>query len=161
VIVADLNRTEGRTFPARRRTQPIAGGLSSIQTRHFAMGLVTLEPQGGQVPWHNHDQEEVYLVLEGDGEMVLGEEIRILSAGQAVYIPSSVHHQLTNLGKAPLRMLFTYGPGGEVAHWRQELDNTLPRAGAGAPPLPKGACPQFQPRSGSVSDAESSEKGRS
>jgi hypothetical protein len=29
-----------------------------------------------------------------------------------------------------------------VAHWRQELDGTLPRAGADAPPLPAGARPQ-------------------
>jgi len=29
-----------------------------------------------------------------------------------------------------------------VAHWRQELDGTLPRAGEQAPPLPEGAQPQ-------------------
>ena len=34
------------------------------------------------------------------------------------------------------------GPAGDVAHWRQELDGTLPRAGVEAPPLPAGARPQ-------------------
>ena len=160
MIVADLNRMEGRTYPARRRTQPIAGGLSPIRTRHFNLGLVTLEPLGGQVPWHNQEQEEVYFILEGDGEMVLGEEFQTLHAGQAVYIPPSVHHQLTNCGKTPLRMMYAYGPAGEVAHWRQELDNTLPRAGLTAPPLPKGACPQFQQDAGSIPGAETSEKNR-
>jgi hypothetical protein len=29
-----------------------------------------------------------------------------------------------------------------VAHWRQELSGTLPRAGVEAPPLPEGARPQ-------------------
>jgi len=30
-----------------------------------------------------------------------------------------------------------------VAHWRQELEGTLPRAGVDAPTLPTGAQPQF------------------
>ena len=39
-------------------------------------------------------------------------------------------------------MIYCYGPAGDVAHWRQELDGTLPRAGHEAPPLPPGARPQ-------------------
>ena len=106
------------------------------------MGYVTLEPNGGQVPWHNHAQEEVYFVLEGTGEICLGEERQTVRGGQAVYIPSLVFHQMTNIGDTPLRMLYCYGPAGEVAHWRQELEGTLPQAGEDAPPLPQGAHPQ-------------------
>jgi mannose-6-phosphate isomerase-like protein (cupin superfamily) len=106
------------------------------------MGYVTLDPQGGQVPWHNQDQEEVYFILEGTGEMCLGEERRVVTGGQAVYIPPKVYHQLTNIGDTPLRMIYVYGPAGDVAHWRQELEGTLPRAGIEAPPLPPGARPQ-------------------
>jgi quercetin dioxygenase-like cupin family protein len=139
VTIADLNTIEGRSYPARRRTQNVAGGLSPIQAEHFAIGYVTLEPRGGQVPWHNQAQEEVYLVLDGTGEMCLGEERQIVTSGQAVYIPSGVFHQLTNIGDAPLRMLYCYGPAGDVAHWKQELNGTLPKAGVDAPPLPPGA----------------------
>jgi mannose-6-phosphate isomerase-like protein (cupin superfamily) len=106
------------------------------------MGHVTLEPNGGQVPWHNQEQEEIYFVIEGEGEMCLGEERTRLSTGQAVYIPSKVFHQLTNVGSTPLRMMYCYGPAGDVAHWRQELEGTLPKAGVHAPPLPEGARPQ-------------------
>ena len=67
MIIADLNCIEGRTYPARRRTQNLVGGASPIQATHFSMGYVTLEPDGGQVPWHNQEQEEVYFILEGDG----------------------------------------------------------------------------------------------
>ncbi|MFO1529395.1 MAG: cupin domain-containing protein [Kiritimatiellia bacterium] len=74
------------------------------------MGFVTLEPDGGQVPWHNQEQEEVYFVLEGTGEMCLGEEVRELTAGQAVFIPPGVYHQLSNKGSTPLKMMYCYGP---------------------------------------------------
>ena len=63
------------------------------------------------------------------GEMCLGDERQTLTGGQAVYIPPGVFHQLTNIGPTPLRMIYCYGPAGDVAHWRQELDGTLPKAG--------------------------------
>jgi mannose-6-phosphate isomerase-like protein (cupin superfamily) len=142
MITADLAAIAGRTYPARRRTQNLVGGASPIQATSFSMGNVTLEPNGGQVPWHNQEQEEIYFVVEGEGEMCLGTERQPLTTGQAVYIPSGVFHQLTNTGSTPLRMIYCYGPAGDVAHWRQELDGTLPRAGVEAPPLPHGAQPQ-------------------
>jgi quercetin dioxygenase-like cupin family protein len=142
VIVARLAEIEGRTYPARRRTQNLVGGASPIQTPTFAMGFVTLEPRGGQVPWHNQDQDEVYFLLDGTAEMCLGGERQTLRGGEAVYIPSGVFHQLTNVGETPARMIYAYGPAGDVAHWKQELEGTLPRAGDEAPPLPEGAWPQ-------------------
>jgi len=142
MIVADLNEIAGRVYPARRRTQNLVGGASPIQATNFSIGFVTLEPRGGQVPWHNQDQEEVYFVVDGTGEMCLGEERRIVRTGQAVFIPPRVFHQMTNVGDTPLKMIYCYGPAGDVAHWKQELEGTLPRAGEQAPPLPPGAWPQ-------------------
>lgn len=142
MIIARLAEIAGRRYPARRRTQNVVGGASPIQAEAFALGMVTLDPEGGQVPWHNQDQEEVYFVLEGTGEMCLGDERREIRSGEAVYIPPGVFHQLTNTSAEPMRMVYCYGPAGDVAHWRQELEGTLPRAGVEAPPLPSGAWPQ-------------------
>lgn len=142
MIVADLGAIEGRRYPAGRLTQNLVGGTSPIQAKGFCMGHVTLDPRGGQVPWHNHDQEEVYVVLDGTGEMCVGEERRTVTGGQAAFVPPGIFHQLTNSGDTPLRLLYCYAPAGDVAHWRQELGGTLPRAGCEAPPLPIGAWPQ-------------------
>lgn len=142
MTVSDLNEITGRTYPARRRTQNLVGGAAAIQASQFSMGYVTLEPDGGQVPWHNQEQEEVYFVVSGCGEMCLGEEKSELSGGQAVYIPTGVYHQLTNTGKVPLIMIYCYGPAGDVDHWKQELAGTLPKEGVDVPALPTGARPQ-------------------
>lgn len=142
MTIADLKEIAGRVYPARRRTQNIVGGASPIQASSFAVGNVTLEPNGGQVPWHNQEQEEVYFIVEGTCEMCLGEERTTLTTGQSVYIPSGIFHQLTNIGDTPARMIYIYGPAGDVAHWRQELAGTLPKAGIDVPPLPEGAQPQ-------------------
>jgi mannose-6-phosphate isomerase-like protein (cupin superfamily) len=147
MIIADSNKLGGRTYPARRKTINLVGGTSPIQAQNFCIGSVILEPYGGQVPWHNQEQEEVYIILEGKGEMCLGEERTVVTSGQAVYIPPNIFHQLTNIEKYPLKMIYCYGPPGEVAHWKQELEGTLPRAGIDVPPLPEGAWPQASNKS--------------
>ena len=143
MIIADLAKMEGRRYPAGRRTQNVVGGGSPIQAKNFCLGYVTLEPCGGQVPWHQQEQEEVYFVLEGRGEMCVGDQREMVSSGQAVYIPPGVFHQMTNVGETVLVMIYCYSPAGDVAHWRQELSGTLPKAGIDAPPLPKGAHRQW------------------
>jgi mannose-6-phosphate isomerase-like protein (cupin superfamily) len=142
MTVADLSKIPGRTYPAGRRTQNLVGGASPIQAKNFCMGHVTLESGGGQVPWHNHEQEEVYFIVRGTGEACMGEERIVLTAGQAMHVPAKVFHQLTNIGTEALTMVYVYAPAGDVPHWRQELEGTLPRAGIEAPPLPSGARPQ-------------------
>ena len=142
MTTVDLHTLIGRTYPARRTTYNLVGGSSPVSSPHFALGYVVLDPDGGQVPWHNHEQAEIYFVLQGKGQMCVGNEVQDLREGQMVHIPSAEFHQLTNTGSEPLRMVYCYAPAGDVLHWRQELAGTLPRAGDGAPALPAGAAPQ-------------------
>ena len=142
MTTADLSKIEGRTYPAGRKTQNLVGGASPIKANGFCMGYVTLQRGGGQVPWHDHPQEEVYFIISGTAEACVGQERATVRAGQALYVPPGTFHQLTNLGSEPTVFLYAYAPAGEVAHWRQELDGSLPRAGREAPPLPAGARPQ-------------------
>lgn len=110
--ISDLNEIEGQRFPARRLTKNIVGGSSSIQAKNFSLGMVTLDPEGGQMPWHNHPQEEIYMILERIGEICLGSERQKIHAGQTVYIPSNEFHQLANVGDIPLQFIYCYGPAG-------------------------------------------------
>lgn len=142
MIIGDLKEIAGRTYPAQRLTQNLVGGMSPVQCENFAMGFVTLDPNGGQVPWHNQEQEEVYFVVSGKTEMCLGEERREMCAGQIVHIPSGVFHQMTNIGDETATFIYCYGPAGDVAHWKQELAGTLPKEGVDVPALPDGAQPQ-------------------
>jgi len=142
MIIADLAAIQGRWFPARRWGRTFVGKGQAIEAKHFAMGYVILEPNGGQVPWHDHENEEVYYLMEGTFEMCVGTERKELTGEQAVYVPPGQFHQLTNIGQTEARFVYVFAPAGEAAHWRQELAGNLPRAGVKAPPLPPGAWPQ-------------------
>ncbi|MCX6943879.1 MAG: cupin domain-containing protein, partial [Opitutales bacterium] len=78
MIIADIAKIPGRTFPARRMGRGLVGQAGQpIPAKGFTMGYVVLEPNGGQVPWHNQEQEEVYFIVEGAAQMCLGKEVRI------------------------------------------------------------------------------------
>lgn len=55
---------------------------------------------------HQHvDVEEVYYILEGKGEVEIGEERRPVSQGDAIYLPPRKTHTLKNTGTYPLRFI--------------------------------------------------------
>lgn len=145
MLIADLDQIEGQSYPARRRAQPLAGTHAPIPARHFALACITLDPRGGQIPWQNQKQEAVFLILEGKGEMCLGDEVQSLREGQAVHIPAGVYHQISNMGDNPLRMISIHGQeeGEEADRHALEIEGGLPRAGIEAPPLsPEARYPQ-------------------
>ena len=136
--VMDIEELSGTRYPAGRVTRPLVGGSSPIRAGNFAVGYVVLDPNGGQVPWHNHEPEEAYFIISGTGELCVGSEKRIIHTNQLGFVPPGEFHQLTNIGEVPLVMLYCCGRG-TVLHGRQELDGTLPVAGKDVPQVPPGA----------------------
>ena len=85
-------------------------GLPTGGTVKQSLAEASLEP--GQVTQcHYHrESEEIYFVLEGEGELNLdGEQARI-GPGDAVPIPPGAWHELRNTGKGPLRILCCCAP---------------------------------------------------
>lgn len=68
-------------------------------------------PAGTAVTAHHHlETEEIYYILEGKGLMRVGDEVREVSAGDAVFIPLKSTHRLENTGDAPMKLLLVCGP---------------------------------------------------
>lgn len=114
-----LSEIPGEKFPSGRRTRIFVGADSLLQAENFVSGYVVVDPHG-KVPEHQHEQEEVYYILQGRAEMTVGTESEVLEAVSAVYIPPSQRHALKNVGENELHMLFVYAPGAIVSHWEEE-----------------------------------------
>ena len=121
---AKLSEIAGTVYPAGRHTRVLVGDNAPLKAKGFCMGQVTIYP-GGQVPAHDHVQEEVYYVLQGDGEIEIEGEVKAIREGEAVYVPSGSKHNLRNPGKKDMTFLFVYSPAGVVDHWKQELEGKL------------------------------------
>ncbi len=72
---------------------------------HFITRKFTLLP-GGRIPKHRHPTiEHQQYVLSGRMRLLLGDEVREVGAGQAVFIPPGTPHAYWNEGEEPVEFL--------------------------------------------------------
>lgn len=121
--IVRLKEIKGEKFPAGRWTRVITGE-DKLKPENFMMGYVVIYPDG-KVPLHEHENEEVYTVLKGKGEMHIGDEVQPMEAISSVYIPPGKPHSLVNTGAEELEMMFVYAPATVVDHWAQEREGEL------------------------------------
>ncbi len=80
-----------------------------IGARQLGYNLTELPPGKAQCPFHNHHgEEEMFLVLEGSGELRYGGERYPIRVHDVIACPTGgpdVAHQIVNTGAVPLRYL--------------------------------------------------------
>jgi quercetin dioxygenase-like cupin family protein len=76
-------------------------------TGAMSIGMAEIAP-GGVLPLHHHAPAEIYHVLEGHGEVVVGDARHELRPGRLVFIPADMQHRTSNTGPSPLRFLFVF-----------------------------------------------------
>ncbi|MDR0489211.1 MAG: cupin domain-containing protein [Propionibacteriaceae bacterium] len=71
---------------------PVIGAvMRPILGKNLLVNYITVEPNSPSPP-HAHEEEQITIVLEGEMIFTLGEETRVIKAGEVVYIPSWVNH---------------------------------------------------------------------
>jgi uncharacterized cupin superfamily protein len=104
--LSDLETTpfgQGEKFAAQLGR--IGGPLGM---KKMGCGLVVLEPGKRAWPMHEHyGQEELFIVLEGQGTIRYGEETFPVKANDVIFTPpgKGTAHQIINTSDAPLRYL--------------------------------------------------------
>jgi mannose-6-phosphate isomerase-like protein (cupin superfamily) len=86
------NTTAVRLFPWSGVPEPSWGGA-----------WVAVAP-GETVSAHQHEEKEMFLVVEGTGVMRIGDDKREVGFGDTIFITPDVNHDLTNTGAG--RLLF-------------------------------------------------------
>jgi mannose-6-phosphate isomerase-like protein (cupin superfamily) len=80
-------------------------------TKSMSAGIVTLPPGQEQTRLSCHDDgEEIYFVLEGRGEFVLGDEVHPIEQGTAIYVTPGTRHRARNTGDAVMKLYFVNCP---------------------------------------------------
>ena len=64
-------------------------------------------------PHHHVKTEEIYYILEGGGRLQVGDDVHEVGPGDAIAIPPSVLHQITNTGERTLKFLCCCAPAYE------------------------------------------------
>jgi mannose-6-phosphate isomerase-like protein (cupin superfamily) len=68
-------------------------------------------PPGGGPPHVQHREDESFYVLEGEFEILVGEDTIPAGAGSCVHVPSGTLHMFKNVGTSSSRILGVLTPG--------------------------------------------------
>jgi len=71
---------------------------------HFAVRYFEIRP-GGSTSLDRHEHDHGVVVLRGKGEVLLGDELRGISHGDAIYVSPNEVHQFRSTGQGPLGFL--------------------------------------------------------
>ena len=100
-----FNDVEENGFYTSRRAQFSAG----IGARQLGYNLTELPPGKAQCPFHSHRaEEEMFLILEGEGELRYGAERYPIRKHDVIACPTgdaSTAHQIINTGSTVMRYL--------------------------------------------------------
>ena len=78
-------------------------------TKRLKMGYTTIYPTGSTTGHTHADMEEVYFVISGEGEMVVGEDRFEIRTGDALYVPPNEFHTNYQKGNLPLVVFWVTG----------------------------------------------------
>jgi quercetin dioxygenase-like cupin family protein len=73
---------------------------------------VLAAPGGGPPPHVHADEDEMWFVLDGEFEILHGDEALRLTAGGFAFVPRGTLHRFENVGDRPARVLIVFTPGG-------------------------------------------------
>jgi mannose-6-phosphate isomerase-like protein (cupin superfamily) len=85
----------------------------------YSLAHARVKP-GQRTRWHRLKTCEVYYILEGEGEMQIGEEVENVRPGQAIVIPRDSPQRIRNTGKTDLVFLCVVDPA-----WHPEDEEIL------------------------------------
>ena len=79
--------------PATLKSKEIAPGawIKPLWGEKVMMSLVEVAP-GAVMPLHSHPHEQTGIMMQGEFEMTIGGETRVLRPGDAYVIPGGIEH---------------------------------------------------------------------
>lgn len=73
----------------------------TVTMKRFDIHITQLNPGLSSHAPHTHQNEEIILMIDGEGEMILGATPHRITTGQTAWVASMLPHNITNIGKRP------------------------------------------------------------
>jgi mannose-6-phosphate isomerase-like protein (cupin superfamily) len=98
-------RVDIRRFDASKMQK-----VSLFETPRFFCDIYCLEPDQAQKPHRHEAADKVYVVLEGEVFVRVGDDEGALNAGEAILAPAGVDHGIDNRGGGRAALLVFMAP---------------------------------------------------
>ena len=82
--------------------------LEFLRHDSMSLGLYVL-PAGGADPQQPHNEDEVYYIVSGQGQITVGDETQAVQPGDIVFVAAHVPHKFHTITEA-LKILVFFAP---------------------------------------------------
>ena len=83
--------------------------------QHGSMSTLVFAPKGKDLQ-SPHSQDEIYIVMSGGSELIVGEQRTACSVGDVLFVPANAVHHFENFSDDFVTWAIFWGPeGGEAA----------------------------------------------
>jgi mannose-1-phosphate guanylyltransferase/mannose-6-phosphate isomerase len=105
--VVEALKARGRTEPdLHREVFRPWGTYDSIDNgERYQVKRITVRPGARLSLQMHHHRAEHWVVVKGTAQITIGDEVKLVSENQSVYIPVGVKHCLENPGKVPIELI--------------------------------------------------------
>lgn len=99
-----------------------------LETGKHTQVVIMSIPPGGEIGSEVHpDNDQVLLLMEGEGKVILNDQEEPYKAGDIVLVNAGTKHNFVNTGSGDLKIITTYSPphhpAGTVHKTKEEADN--------------------------------------
>lgn len=108
LLIRNWNEVALEVYERAPRYASRSGDLTARDGRQLGASVDLIEPGKAGCPYHFHwAQEEMFLILEGEGQLRVAGELLPVRAGDLVSIPAGpdTPHQFLNTGAVPMRLV--------------------------------------------------------
>ncbi|HET8968218.1 MAG TPA: cupin domain-containing protein, partial [Gaiellaceae bacterium] len=97
--------------------------------------LFELDP-GAELPVHTDSAEELLIVLQGEAEARVGDEVGRIGSHEVALVPPMAPHGLRNVGEEVLRVFGTFSSSTVVSTFAEGLESDEPQLFVIGAPMP-------------------------
>jgi uncharacterized cupin superfamily protein len=114
-------KLEGRDIRWLMTPEKTGGKYTSACTVEFAPGKRAL-------PSHSHPNgEEMVYIVQGCGEVLIGEEIYKINTGSIILFPQGTPHMVYNSGQTVLKAICFYAPASDAINYAYHKEVDFPQ----------------------------------
>ncbi len=97
------NVAQATAFPTDHR--PWGWFESLVTGPRFQVKRIVVKPGAALSLQSHHHRSEHWIVVEGTAKVLVGDEVRLVTENQSVYIPLGARHRMENPGKVPMVLI--------------------------------------------------------
>ena len=119
VVITDRDQANHIQLPGQDIAVLVSGADSAGQMAIFE---IVAQPGGGALPHQQTRDNEYWYIVEGQWEVLVGEQQRNVGPGSMVLVPACTIHNFRLLGDTPGKMLTINAPAGHELFFKSLAD---------------------------------------